>query len=243
MLKTRLLFIVLLFVSCSSVNQASGDEDSNSAVDLRKQASVEDPEILSLLNQYRDLYDEKMGVKVAEVLRPVEFGKPESPLGNLAADALRSRASREMLQYVNLSLIGQNFFRLNFKEGDLTLGEVLEFMPYENHLVLLKLDGEMVYELSQEIAEKGGVPVSGLRFRLVDGEAKEVLVNSSVVDSQKEYWLATSNYVADGGDQFSALLNPMERIDFELSIRDLYVDYFRNKRTIDPETDGRIRLE
>jgi len=33
----------------------------------------------------------------------------------------------------------------------------------------------------------------------------------------------------------------VERIELHLSIRDLYLDYFSNQRTIDPETDGRIR--
>ncbi|REL25011.1 hypothetical protein DYD21_15960 [Rhodohalobacter sp. SW132] len=235
-----LLALSLLIYGCSGT-QHSIENDSESPVDLEREANRDDPRIASILEQYRTEYDDKMGVRVAEVAYPLEFGSPESALGNMAADAIRFRAAREARRFIHLSVIGESSFRLNFNEGTLTLGEVLEFMPYENHLVLLKLTGEMVHELSQQIAARGGAPVSGMRFRLVDGRAQQVLVNSEILDRTGEYWLATSNWVANGGDDFTAILNPLERIDYELSIRDLYVDYFRNQRTLSPEIDGRIR--
>jgi len=237
-----LLILLLLITGCSTSKKTSTDRDLQPVVSLEREASVDDPEIKALLESYRSGLNEKVGGKVADVAYPLEFGRPESTLGNLAADALRFRASREARQYVNLAVIGEGSFRLNFNEGVLSLADVLEFMPYENNLVLLKLDGDMVYELSQQIAERGGAPVSGLRFSLQNGEAKQILVNSGVLNRESEYWLATSNWVADGGDNFTALLNPLERKEFDLSIRDLYIDYFRNQRTLAPEKDGRIRL-
>jgi len=240
MQKLLLLFTLFLLISACSGTQKT-TEQLGEPVDLEAEANIEDPIIASALDQYRAKYEEEMGVRVAEVAYPLEFGSPESALGNMAADAIRFRAAREARRFIHLSVIGESSFSLNFNEGTLTLGDVLEFMPYENHLVLLKLDGEMVYELSQQIAERGGAPVSGMRFRLVDGSARQILVNSEILDRQGEYWLATSNWIANGGDNFTALLNPLERVDYDLSIRDLYVEYFRNQRTLSPEIDGRIR--
>jgi len=233
-----LLASFILIAGCSSTDKLVEPEP----VDLSAEAENEDSSIASLLDNYRGKYDEQMGVRIAEVEYPIQFGSPESELGNLAADALRFRAAREGRKFVHLSVIGESSFRLNFNEGILTLGDVLEFMPYENHLVILKLNGDMVYDLSQQIAERGGTPVSGMRFRLNDGKARQILVNSDILDRNREYWLATSNWVADGGDDFTAIMEPLERIDFDdVSIRDLYVEYFRNQRTIAPEKDGRIR--
>lgn len=241
MQKTVFLTLILLIAGCSGSQKTAVEPPVSEAEELAKAAASEDETIASMLNQYRDGYNEKMGVRVAKVAYPLEFGSPESKLGNMAADAIRFRAAREARRFVHLSVIGESSFRLNFNEGTLTLGEVLEFMPYENHLVLLKLTGDMVHELSQQIAERGGAPVSGMRFRLVDGQARQILVNSEILDRRGEYWLATSNWVADGGDNFTAITNPLERIDYDVSIRDLYVEYFRNQRVLSPETDGRIR--
>ena len=241
MQKTVFLVLILLVAGCSGTQKTAPEPQVSEAEELAKAAASEDEAIASLLNQYRDGYNDQMGVRVAEVAYPLQFGSPESKMGNMAADAIRFRAAREARRFVHLSVIGESSFRLNFNEGTLTLGEVLEFMPYENHLVLLKLTGEMVHELSQQIAERGGAPVSGMRFRLVDGQARQILVNSEILDRRGEYWLATSNWVADGGDNFTAITKPLERIDYDVSIRDLYIEYFRNQRVLSPETDGRIR--
>lgn len=235
-----LIFIsVSVFAACSS--QKTAVEEPLQELSLEQHAAVSDEEIAGKLDQYRPRFNEVMGEKIAEVSRPITFGKPESPLGNLVADALRFRAARETRSFVNLALIGESSFRLNLDEGDLTRGEVLEFMPYYNSLVLLKLRGESVYSLSQEIAGRGGVPVSGLRFRLEGKAARDVLVNSGIIDPEQHYWLATSSFVANGGEDFKALREYVERVELPLSIRDVYLDYFSNQRIIDPEVDGRIR--
>jgi len=231
--------LFLLIAACSSQKEAIIDPAP--ALTLEQQAAVEDSVIASMLDQYRNRYNNVMGEKIAEVTRTISFGKPESPLGNLVADALRHRAARETRSFINLALIGESSFRLNLEQGDLTRGDIMEFMPYDNSLVLLKLRGDSVYSLSQEIAGRGGVPVSGLRFRLEGNTARDVLVNSGIIDPDQHYWLATSSWIAGGGEDFIALREPVERIELHLSIRDLYLDFFSNQRTIDPETDGRIR--
>lgn len=233
------LFLFLITIACSSQKNAV-DEPSHQLT-LEQHASIADNTISNLLDEYRPRYDKEMGEKIAEVAHAISFGKPESPLGNLVADALRFRAARETRSFVNLALIGESSFRLNLDKGALTRGEVMEFMPYDNSLVLLKLKGESVYSLSQEIAGRGGVPVSGLRFRLEGKTARDVLVNSGIIDHNQHYWLATSSWIADGGEDFKALAEHVERVELPLTIREVYLDYFSNQRMINPEIDGRIR--
>lgn len=237
----RILVVVLLLFAAGCSSQKSVNTDHEPSVSLEQHAAIEDSVISEMLDQYRPRYKQEMEVPIAEVSQPLYFGKPESPLGNLVADALRYRAARETRSFINLALIGDSSFRLNLEEGELTRGDVLEFMPYDNSLVLLKLKGENVYSLSQEIAGRGGVPVSGLRFRLEGRTARDVLVNSGIIEPDNHYWLATSSWIADGGENFKALRNPLERVELPLTIKDLYLDYFSNQRMIAPETDGRIR--
>jgi len=201
-----------------------------------------DPEISSLLDSYRSALHDKMGEKIATVHDTLRFSKPESALGNLVADALRYRAGFELQRFVNLSVIGDSSFRLYLTPGELTRKDVMEFMPYENHLVILRLKGDKIFELANQIAELGGAPVSGMRLRIVDGRARGVLVNAQTLSSDKEYLVATTSWAANGGDQFPALWDYSDRIDLhDVNVRELYIDYFKSRRNIHANRDGRIR--
>jgi 2',3'-cyclic-nucleotide 2'-phosphodiesterase (5'-nucleotidase family) len=200
-----------------------------------------DPEIEMMLDSYRDSLNTVFGEPIATIRDTLRFGRPESSLGNIVADAIRFRAGAELGRFVHIGIIGDSSFKLYFEPGELTRGEILEFMPYDNHLVILTLSGDDVVKLANTIAEQGGSPVSGLRFRITDSKAAGVLVNSQVLERDKSYLVATSSWAADGGDLFPALWNYSDRIDLDISIRELYIDYFRSRREINPATDGRIR--
>lgn len=237
----KALFLILLITACSTTEKVTEKTPAYTEGEIENAALTDESKIAGMLETYRPRYNAEMGVILTEIENPLNFEKPEGALGNIAADALRFRASRESRQFVHIGIIGEGSFSINLNEGPLTLGEVYEFMPYENHLVLLKLTGDQVLTLANQIAEQGGSPVSGMRFQLQDNRARGVIVNSEVVTPTKEYWVATSNWVADGGDNFPVLWSPKERIDFDLSIRQLYVDHFRNRKMTEPFKDGRIR--
>ncbi len=216
------------------------DSDAEPAAEI--QYPDPDPEISFLLDTYRESLNEVMGSRVAVVTDTIRFGQPESPLGNLVSDAIRYRAGSELGRFVNIGIIGEISFRLFLTPGDLTLGDVLEFMPYDNHLVVLTLPGYKVAELAHQVADQGGAPVSGLRFRINDGRAAGILVNSQVLDRNRDYLVATSSWVANGGDRYPAVWEYTDRIDLtDVDVRELYIDYFRSRREIHPITDGRLR--
>ena len=235
------LFPVLL---CFYSGCASSDSVKDSAQEPQSeiQYPAPDPEIAGLLDTYRDTLDQVMGRRIAVVKDTIRFDRPESPLGNLVSDAIRYRAGSELGRFVNIGIIGEISFRLFLTPGELTLGEVMEFMPYDNHLVVLTLPGDKVAELAHQVAALGGAPVSGLRFRINEGRAAGILVNSQVLDRNREYLVATSSWVANGGDQFPAVWDYTDRIDLtNVDVRELYLDYFRSRREIYPVTDGRLR--
>lgn len=201
-----------------------------------------DSEISAILDAYRPGIDNVMGKPIAIVKDTLRFDQPEGALGNMAADALRNRAALELRKFIHLGIIGEGSFKTYFVPGQLTLGDVYEFMPYENRLSVLELSGDQVIELIGQVAKVGGAPISGARFKIdEENRARGILVNSEVVDPNKRYLIATSNWVANGGDQFPALWNPIHRTDLDLSIKDVYVDFFRGRAELYNEKDGRVR--
>ena len=234
-----LLLISFLFAGCTLFSTTAEPEEAEEYEIIYPEP---DPDISQTLDTYRDSLNRKMGVRIATVTDTMRFDQPEGALGNLAADALRYRAAGELRKHIHTGIIGADSFKLFFTPGILTLGEVYEFMPYDNHLVVLTLDGRMMRNLINEVAKIGGAPVSGVRFTINGDSASGILVNSEVIEDDRLYYVATSSYLANGGDQFSALWNPVDREDLDnISIRDLYVNHFRNIRVLNPVIDGRIR--
>lgn len=201
-----------------------------------------DPEIQSSLESYRGQYMNRVGQKVATVHDTLRFNKPEGALNNYVADALRFRAAAETEKFVNVGVIGESSFRLYFTPGELIVEDVLEFMPYDNHLVILTMTGNELARLVQQIAEVGGAPISGVRFSIdEDGRARGILVNSEVINPDRKYLVATSSWTANGGGQFSALWSVGNRVDLPLLLKDLFIDYFKSESDLYNITDGRIR--
>jgi 2',3'-cyclic-nucleotide 2'-phosphodiesterase (5'-nucleotidase family) len=201
-----------------------------------------DPDMAQQLDAYRDSLNVVMNRKIATVQDTLQFGKPEAALNNHVADALRFQAGNTLRQFVHVGVIGEDSFKIYFVPGELTLGDVYEFMPYDNHLVVLTLSGVQLMELIEQVAALGGAPISGVRFRIDEnGNPNSVLVNAQVIDFDSEYLVATSSWAANGGDKFPALWNATDRMDLDLSIKDVYVNYFRNQVELTASTDGRIR--
>lgn len=232
----RLLGFCFLLTGCAYFSKSTVEEQPTSAY------PNPDPDMVQQLDAYRDALNQVMGRKVATVRDTLRFGKPETALNNHVADALRFQAASTLRQFVNIGIIGEESFKVYFLPGELTLGDVYEFMPYDNHLVVLSLSGDQVMTLIEQVAEMGGAPISGVRFRIDEnGNPRGVLVNAEVIDLEAEYLVATSSWAANGGDKFPVLWEASNRIDLELSIQDVYVNYFKNQVELTASTDGRIR--
>jgi 2',3'-cyclic-nucleotide 2'-phosphodiesterase (5'-nucleotidase family) len=241
-----ILIAAVLFSGCTGTNQTSvSDELNNSAtaesLEISHQNLEPDSSSLSLINQYRDTLMVVMGEPLTTLKADLNFGKPESTLGNLMADILRFRAARELRTFVHLGIINEDSFNLYLNEGEVTLGNIYELMPYNNHLVIVTLTGEKVNQLMETVASLGGAPVSGVRMNITEGTARGVLVNSEVVDPGKNYLVATSNYLADGNGPFNTLWEYDDRVDLDLLIRDSFIEYFKNQYELEPVLDARIR--
>lgn len=202
---------------------------------------VPDEELHVFIREYAaDLY-RYMERKLTVSTGVIERGQPESPLGNLTADILMNRASREMGFQVDIALLNRGGLRIPLPEGDINVGTIYELMPFENHITMLKFNGRQIKALANELAEEGGEPISGLRMRIVDGKATDLLVGGSSVSDGKEYWVATNNWLADGGGDMPTLWKPLERIDLDVMLRDAFIEYLAHTHEIGPETDNRVR--
>lgn len=191
-------------------------------------------------------YREKMKESMSEVLAisttSLEKGLPESKLGNFFADACM-KAMKMKNMNADFAVFNSGGLRRPIPMGEITRGDIFELMPFENELVILSMNADDVKNLINFIATKGGVPVSGLRLNIEDHVATHILINDAAIDTSRIYKVLTSDYLANGGDNFPFALS-LERESVNLKVRDALINYltFENqeKRKINIELDGRI---
>jgi 2',3'-cyclic-nucleotide 2'-phosphodiesterase (5'-nucleotidase family) len=241
--KSILLWISALFLLVSCGTLGSNKESRSAEVYYQVSSEIaDDPEISALLAPYMNRMRSRMNQVIAWSTKPMIKGNPESTLGNLSADIVRFRAVRELRVPVHIGVVNNGGLRIPLPEGNITIGHIYELMPFENTITVLRLSGSQVKEMADQIALGGGQPVSGIRFRIQDGRATDILVNYEPLNEERDYLVATNNYMADGGENIAALWKPIERIDTGVLIRDAMIEYIRMQRHLDYGLEQRIRI-
>jgi 2',3'-cyclic-nucleotide 2'-phosphodiesterase (5'-nucleotidase family) len=134
--------------------------------------------------------------------------------------------------------------RASLPQGNITIGNVFELMPFENEVVLIKVSGMSIRMMADKIAERGGEGISGIILGIREFKVSTLKIGGKPVEPDLDYWLVTSDYIANGGDQMSMFKNPIERINTKLKLRDVLIqtlsDRYKKEGIISVKEDGRI---
>lgn len=199
------------------------------------------PELVqAILDSNRVEFARLMGDTLTVMRDTLGMGHPESPIGNFAADALRYRAARELGRYVHIGVLDEGSLQRYFLPGPVTLAGVYELMPYENTLVVLHLTGTQLKELAEQMAARGGGPVSGIRFSIRHGTLGYLLVNRSTIEPEQVYLVATSSYLAAGYGPYPVLWKADNRTDTGIGLRQVFIDAFSSRPSWTSPIDQRI---
>ena len=169
-------------------------------------------------------------------------------MGNLVADAQLARVAD---QGVQISLVNAGGLRASIDEGDVTMGEVLTVLPFQNTLSTFQVSGATIIEalengVSQIEEGAGRFPqVSGLSFKF-DAAAEpgkrvsDVMVGDAPIDPAAIYGVVSNNYVRNGGDGFKMFVDAENAYDFGPDLADVVAEYIAAQGPYKPYTDGRI---
>jgi len=217
--------------------------------------------------------DPSLTARIAELAKPIEelrkkvIGSSEAPIqgdrtvcrveecsmGNLVADAMLDRGKS---QGMSVAIQNGGGLRASIDAGDVTQGEVITVLPFQNTLATFQLTGADIRKalengLSQIEQGAGRFPqVSGLKYtfdktkpagsRLVSVEAKEgdAFV---VLDDAKTYGVVTNNFMRAGGDGYSIFETAGKNAyDFGPDLADVTAEYLAAHSPYKPYTDGRV---
>ena len=83
-----------------------------------------------------------------------------------------------------------------------------------------------------------------MRFGIKADKGINIQIQGLPFDESKSYWLATSDYLANGGDGFEILTEIKDRVSSGVKFRDMFIDHLRlmGKKgvIIEAKIDGRI---
>lgn len=232
-----LLLILVTAFSCTKQVYPADIDTSYYRINKRNKS---DKELDALIKPYKEQLDAKMNTVIAYNEKEMTKARPNSSLGNWFADALLEEAEYVYKKDIDISMQNYGGIRVPFlKQGDITVGNIYELMPFDNKLVILTMDGKLLQQLVDRIVEKGGWPISSsLRF-MMDGQvAKEVYINDKLLDLSKSYTVAIADYIANGGDK-CFFLDQAQREDKDVMIRDLIIDHLKRK----PEGENRLQAD
>jgi 2',3'-cyclic-nucleotide 2'-phosphodiesterase (5'-nucleotidase family) len=242
----KLLFLLLLgglVSSCKTYHyQPKNHQPQQYVIDSTYTRG--DSMLMTTLLPYRDSLEKEVNAVLIQSEAVMVKAQPESALGNLLADILLVEVSRKY-EKADIALLNYGGIRAALPKGDVTMGAVMEIMPFMNYVVILTLDGPLLQQLLDHWAAKGGTPVSGVRFVRKEGKATEITVGGKPFDINASYKLATIDYLAEGGDGCDFLKTAEISQRTPELLREIYVTAFRNMQqagvVLKPMTDERIR--
>jgi 2',3'-cyclic-nucleotide 2'-phosphodiesterase (5'-nucleotidase family) len=246
MVQKFFLFTTILFlsVSCNILYQSNKMEYQGYKVNGTAKV---DSSIYKMIQPYGDSLSAKMNVSLATLNTSVEKKQPNGSMGLLFVDIMRNVASTTFNKNIDVAILNNGGLRVPMvAAGIITVGKVYEIMPFDNILVLQTVKGTVLENLIQHICSKGGWPVSGITCSISNNKATNILINGKPIVPSNDYTIANSDYIANGGDDCTMLIN-QPTINNGVLIRDAFIQYFamqgKNGKSINPINEQRITIQ
>jgi len=244
---TLLLFIALLLSGCQSM-QVTKIGFSNIRLDSSLNI-VPDATMESIILPYRTKLMSDMEEVLCISKDPLFAGRPESPLSNFCADLILQESDSICIKRypgmrIDISMVNRGGLRVPIPKGEGKVQNTFELMPFENEIVFLKIKGDVLRRFIDHMASRGGEGVSGMKFGIRNEKGLDPQVQGKPLDDSRNYWLVTSDYIANGGDGSEILKEVQQRIATGVKFRDMFIDHLRKMGrkglAIEAKIDGRI---
>jgi len=201
------------------------------------------------------LLDERIGFWGADIStrRPDVRGK-ENSFANFIVDTMREYAQSDVALINGGSIRGDTTYAA---ETPITRRDIATELPFRSTLSRIQVTGEQLKQaletgLSQVEHLKGSFPhVSGLTFSY-DSSAPSgqrltnTLVDGAPLQNDKTYTLATTDYLANGGDGYTSLtlgVNDDPTKTISILVSDLVIQNIRLRGGVNSRVESRIQDE
>lgn len=190
--------------------------------------------------------------------------KGETNLGNFIADVMKEASGADA------AIINGGTIRKGVSKGPLKVSDIYSIVPFDNYIVAIRLQGKQIRDtlehgVSVNEDNSGRFPqISGICFTFQPAQKAgsrvgDIFIGNVPLDPEKEYTIATNDFLAAGGDGFRAFGEAVrssrdyavvggamkgEKLMYSNAgrwLRDVVIDRIRALGVIAPIVEGRIR--
>ncbi len=219
-------------------------------------ASVtEDAGVKARIAEAAQPLDEIRNAVVAQAAEAIEGDRKfcravECPMGSAIADAMLARVKD---QGIDVAIQNGGGIRASIDAGEITMGEVLTVLPFQNTLSTFQVSGAVLKEalengVSQIEEGAGRFPqVAGMTYAFdaklpAGGRITDVTIGGAPLDMDKVYGVVSNNYVRNGGDGYKMFKNAENAYDYGPDLADVTAEWLAAQGPFKPYTDGRITV-
>jgi 2',3'-cyclic-nucleotide 2'-phosphodiesterase (5'-nucleotidase family) len=237
-----ILFSFLAISSCGSrMNVARVHTEKNQVIssDLKDDLAFD-----KVIEPYKEKLAETMNSVISHTNVDLSKSGDNSNLGNLLADYTFEGASewakKNNKPPIDGAVINIGGIRSTIGKGNVLLRQVYEVMPFENEVMIVKLKGADLQGLFDYYAKtQKNNPLSHLYVETDAGKLTRETINGEEINPTRAYYIATSDYLALGGDGMS-FFKKGEMISTGIKLRDLFIEKFKAKPEVSAPDDVRI---
>lgn len=235
--------------------------------EISPEPGKEDKAVEKIVEKYNHKIDALLGETIGESVADLDgedVRTRETNLGDLVADIIRSESSSDA------AIINGGSIRTSIKKGKINTKDIYTVLPFDNYIVAFRLTGREIldaleYGVSAVEEGAGRFPqVSGIKFTYSrsakpGSRVKAVSIAGRPLELDKEYTVATNDFLAAGGDGYKVFGEAVKSSrDFSITggamkgeklvysdsgkwLRDLVISYIKEKKNFTSPTDDRIK--
>ena len=238
-----------MIFSCDSDYHLSNIKGERLDIDenLKSDSTIE-----KFIKPYRESVNRHMDSVISYA--PDSYSKNDTQyntaIGNLMADAVLEESDPIFYsrtgKHIDFVLLNHGGIRAAISKGDIKIRTAFEIMPFENSVVVVALKGKQLVLMSEFLATGGRAHPLSKPFQLIineDSSVKSATVDGQEIDPKKTYYVATNDYLYNGGNRMT-FFHPNDSLYvLDYKIRSVMIDYFKKQDTINPKHDNRFIMK
>ncbi len=246
-IKHFVIFITILSIFSCREREAHLSEILGTQITIRDSLQLLDS-IENFIAPYRSHVNTTLDAPLSYAPKVISKndGRYNSSAGNLMADIVfeqanpvfESRTGKE----IDFVVLNHGGIRSVISKGDVSARTAYEVMPFDNTIVVLEMRGKSIRDLLDHLIQANRPhPISRLQIVLdQNDDLASVNIQGSPFDEKRTYYVATSDYLAKGGDAMNFFKEGLTATDISYFIRNAMIDYFEKTDTLKVSVDDRF---
>lgn len=167
-------------------------------------------------------------------------------IGNLMADIVLEQSNPFFMSKtknaIDMVLLNHGGIRASIPKGNITARTAYQVMPFENSIIVAEMKGIHIRKLIEYLQKaRKAHPISGLKLTVdKDFNIVSALINNTEINDEEVYFVATNDYLYNGGDEMYFFEHAERTHKLNYKIRNAMIDYFTKVDTISPIIDDRF---